>query len=47
MLADDPKLYHRALEDLKAEEQDRGNMTEDHLFDDKYIITERTFKNRH
>lgn len=44
MLAEDPKIYYQALEDLKNEEEGRGTFSQDHLFDDKYIISERNFK---
>ena len=42
MLSDDPKQYYRALEELKREQMDKGKIREDHLFEDKYIISERT-----
>ncbi len=43
MLADDPKRYQLAMEELKKEEGDKGNFSQDHLFDDRYIISERNF----
>ena len=42
MLSDDPKMYYKALEELKHEEQKKGNYREDHLYDDNYIISDRT-----
>ena len=42
MLSDDPKQYYRALEELKREQLEKGRIREDHLFEDKYIISERT-----
>jgi len=42
MLADDPKNYYNALQELEKEEEEKGNIKEDHLFSDKYIISEKT-----
>lgn len=42
MLSEDPKQYYKALEELKKEQMDKGRLREDHMFEDKYIISERT-----
>ncbi len=44
MLSDDPKIYYQAMEELKDTERDRGNFSQDHLFDDKYIVSEKNFR---
>ena len=46
MLSEDPKQYYRALEELKKEQMEKGRMKEDHLFEDRYIISERTIHNK-
>ena len=45
MLTDDPKIYYQALGDLKSEENEKGyEMSKDHLFDDRYVVSDKTFK---
>jgi len=44
MLAEDPKIYHQAMEDFRDTQEDQGIFCQDHLFEDKYIISEKNFK---
>mmetsp|Transcript_45788 Transcript_45788/g.33506 ORF Transcript_45788/g.33506 Transcript_45788/m.33506 type:complete len:110 (-) Transcript_45788:36-365(-) len=44
VLAEDPKLYQKAIEDFKDAQVDKGALAQDHLFEDKYIISDKTFK---
>eukprot|EP00347_Sterkiella_histriomuscorum_P018862 403343887 len=49
MLAEDPKTYMRAMEDLQREEENNAygyRAKQDHLFDDKYIISDKTIINQ-
>lgn len=52
MLADDPKNYFRAMMDLQNDQQDKAlslglKIKEDHLFEDKYIISDKTVQQQH
>ena len=44
MLTEDPKAYYQALGDLKSEEYERGELSRDHLFNDRYVISEKNFQ---
>lgn len=51
MLADDPKNYFRAMQDLQNDQEEKAQamgikFREDHLFDDKDIISEKTVQQR-
>jgi hypothetical protein len=46
MLGDDPKKYNQALQDYNQNHRNPSHR-EDHLFEDKYIISEKTLHARH
>ena len=42
-MTDDPKAYYQIYEDMKSEENEKGELSRDHLFNDRYVVSEKNF----